>query len=134
MNNLQTRIKQIKTLIAGSIFVAAGVLMGPAHGADINLKAYTYTAGGTTVEMMEKMVSQFEADMGGAAKVKLNVGGSLPIKGGNITQAVAEGVVDISGDAFYAGNLPIGGLMFLPALFLNSDDLQKGYDAAEPYM
>lgn len=135
MNNLRNLMKQIKGCAAVFCFVVAGVFMGSAtYAADINLKAYTYTGGGTTVAMMEKMVSQFEADMGGAAKVKLNVGGSLPIKGGNITQAVAEGIVDISGDAFYAGNLPIGGLMFLPALFLNSDDLQKGYDAAEPYM
>lgn len=123
--------------IALAAFVLTAVAGGAvqSQAADIDWKGYTYSPATQTVyKGLEEMLKKLEAETDGKIAVKFNGGGSLPIKAKNITQAVGDGVVDFASDAFYTGNVPIGGIAFLPGLFLNEQDLAKATPILMPYI
>ncbi len=130
MRNSMRTVALAATIAFGVFFASTMV-----DAADTNWKGYTYSPATQTVyKGLAAMLQKFEAEVGGKVSVKFNGGGSLPIKAKNITQAVGDGVIDFASDAFYTGNLPIGGIAFLPGLFLNEKDLDKATPIIMPYL
>ncbi|MEJ2471533.1 MAG: TRAP transporter substrate-binding protein DctP [Desulfuromonadales bacterium] len=98
--------------------------------------AYTYAsvASSSAVKGLNEAIANIETETGGNFKINLNLGGTLHIKAANITQAVADGIVDIASDLFYLGNVPIGGVLSLPMLITTEDEWQKAFPVMEPYL
>lgn len=104
--------------------------------AKVRWTAYTYVsvANSAAGKGLNEMISSIEKDTGGDFKIALNLGGTLHIKAANITQAVADGIVDMASDYFYLGNVPIGGVLSLPMLVRTEDEWQKAIKVMEPYL
>ncbi|MEX1303697.1 MAG: TRAP transporter substrate-binding protein DctP [Rhodovibrionaceae bacterium] len=117
--------------IIGAAVIPLGA--GKLAAADVEWKAYTYSpATAVAYQKMEEMVNAFEEQTSGRIEITLNAGGSLPIKGTNITQAIGDGILDLAGDAFYAGNVSFGNILFLPGLVQTSEELDTAFDIIEP--
>ena len=115
--------------------LAVPALVGRAK-AGTSLKAYTYLPainkpGAAGLDRLGKEVAE---KTGGDLTVQLNLGGSLPIKGSDITQAVGDGVIDIAGNGFFHGSVPVGGILRLPMLLNSYDEFHKAVDLTMPAM
>ena len=82
----------------------------PAIAAD-NWRAYTYNAVSTvtSVKGLNALLDAVQKETQGQLKVRLHLGGTLPIAATNITQAVGDNVVQMGDDAFFVGSVPVGG-------------------------
>lgn len=115
--------------------VAATMLTAPvANGAE--WKAYTYTPSAKIAVGvgLQEIADQIEAETKGDVKIRIHLGGSLPIKVTDTTQAVADGVVQLADDVFFMGSVPIGGILRLPMLISNHAEYQKALAVLMPYM
>jgi len=98
--------------------------------------AYTYASVATSsaVKGLNDIVNTVEEQTNGDFIIKLHLGGTLHIKAANITQAVADGVVNMASDIFFLGNIPIGGVLRLPMLITNEEEWAKAFTVVEPYL
>ena len=89
--------------------------------------AYTYAsvASSAAVKGLNEAIDNIAKQTKGDFDIKLHLGGTLHIKAANITQAVADGVIDMASDLFYLGNVPIGGVLSLPMLIRTEEEWQK---------
>jgi TRAP-type C4-dicarboxylate transport system substrate-binding protein len=83
---------------------------------------------------MNRMIERIEKDTEGALTIRLHLGGSLPINTTNITQAVADNVVQMGDDGYFLGNVPISGILRLPMLIHSKDEYQKAAAIMDPYI
>lgn len=83
---------------------------------------------------LESLAKEFERLSGGKVQTKVNVGGSLPIPGTSITQAVGEGTLTFAHDLFFTGTVRLGGLTMLPMLAATHAEYQKAAEIIEPYL
>lgn len=98
--------------------------------------AYTYASVATSsaVKGLNKTIDDIENETNKDFKINLNLGGTLHIKAANITQAVADGIVDMASDYFYLGNVPIGGVLSLPMLVRTEQEWRTAIKIMEPYL
>lgn len=68
----------------------------------------------------------------GEVTVRVRLGGSLSIPASNMTQAVSENAVQLGEDVFFSGSVPIAGIIRLPGLIINNDQLVKANATALP--
>lgn len=115
--------------------VAAATLPFARARAATEWKAYTYqpVTSQASTQAFQRMFQNFEKASGGAVRTSLHLGGSLPIAANNITQAVSQGLVQLGDDGFNTGNIPISGILRLPMLLLNLDDMLKSMAIVAPY-
>jgi len=115
--------------------ILASLMVSPVWAKD-RWTAYTYVsvANSSAGKGLNEMISTIESETGGDFKINLNLGGTLHIKAANITQAVADGIVDMASDYFYLGNVPIGGVLSLPMLIRTDDEWNKAIKVMEPYL
>jgi TRAP-type C4-dicarboxylate transport system substrate-binding protein len=66
--------------------------------------------------------------------VATNPPAKLPIQATNISQAVADEVVQFGDDGFFQGNIPIGGVMRLPMLINSREEFEKASKIIYPYL
>jgi TRAP-type C4-dicarboxylate transport system substrate-binding protein len=97
---------------------------------------YVYNAVSTVaaVRGMNKVIDEIEKETNGALTIRLHLGGSLSIKTTNITQAVADDVVQMGDDGYFLGNVPISGMLRLPMLIRNRAEYDKAAAVMEPYI
>ncbi len=127
------RLGKIAVLL--SIAISVALASAPVWAKD-RWTAYTYVsvANSSAGKGLNEMISAIESETDGNFKISLNLGGTLHIKAANITQAVADGIVDMASDYFYLGNVPIGGVLSLPMLIRTEDEWQKAIKVMEPYL
>lgn len=115
-----------KTLAAA--LLAAALSFAPRIADAQQWTAYTYLPSPNMngVRALQAVAQDFEAASGGKIKVQVNVGGSLPIAGNSITQAVGDGIVHLADDGFFSGNVEMGGIVGLPMLFTSWEEYEKG--------
>jgi TRAP-type transport system periplasmic protein len=115
---------------------AACVLTATRSQAATTWQAYTYNPVGTVASVVgfKRLIDGFEKAANGAYAVNLHLGGSLPIAGNNITQAVSQNVIQLADDGFATGNIPIVGVLRLPMLLLSLDDMLKAMAILKPYL
>lgn len=119
---------------AMAVAVAGMLLSTTVQGAD--WKAYTYTPSAKIVVGigLQEIADQIEAETKGDVKIRIHLGGSLPIKVTDTTQAVADGVVQLADDVFFIGSVPIGGILRLPMLITSHAEYEKALAVVMPYM
>jgi TRAP-type transport system periplasmic protein len=130
---MQGRITRRRAIVAGA---AAGVLTSTRVSAATLWQAYTYNPVGTVASVVgfKRLISGFEKAANGSYAVNLHLGGSLPIAGNNITQAVSQNVIQLADDGFATGNIPIVGVLRLPMLLLSLADMLKAMTILKPYL
>ncbi|MFZ5781979.1 MAG: TRAP transporter substrate-binding protein DctP [Pseudomonadota bacterium] len=116
--------------------ILLGVMLAAAPAGATNWKTYSYnpTATHPAIVGLEKMGAQIDKATNGKIKMKVNVGGSLPISATDITQAVADNVVQVGADGFFLGNIRIGGVLRLPLLLTTREQYHKAAAIMEPYL
>lgn len=134
----------MSTALKGILRHAAGAAMAMAIGTAFcaapsvaeTWKFYTYSPQAThpNVMGMQRLADAVEEATGGKLKMKVNVGGSLPISSTDIAQAVADNIVQIGADGFFLGNIRIGGVLRLPMLLNSREDYAKAAAVMEPYI
>jgi TRAP-type C4-dicarboxylate transport system substrate-binding protein len=80
------------------------------------------------------LCDEIEKQTGGDLSMHVHVGGSLPIKVENITQAVSDGVIPVADDGYFSGNIPIGGVLRLPMLITSESDFETAQKVMLPYL
>ncbi len=82
----------------------------------------------------KQFVDQVEKLTEGELKIRLHLAGTLQIAPTDITQAVAGNIVQMGDDFFFAGNVPIGGLLRLPFIIQSHEDFLKASPIVVPYV
>src|SRR5215217_2404099 len=98
-------IERFTRRLGAACLLATVVVTAPASAAE-QWRAYTYNAVATVtaVKGLNAMLEALEKETQGALKVRLNLGGTLPIAATNITQAVADNIVQMADDTFFVGS------------------------------
>ena len=98
--------------------------------------AYTYAPVATLApaQAMARIAEKIEAASGGELAMRWHLGGALPIQANNVSQAVADNVVQFGDDGFYQGNVPIGGVLRLPMLITSTAEFEKAQAIMRPYI
>ncbi|MCA0240002.1 MAG: TRAP transporter substrate-binding protein DctP [Proteobacteria bacterium] len=122
-----------RAALAGALGIAAA-LAAPAAQAAEHWRAYTYNAvaTATAVKGLNALFEAIQKETNGELTLRLNLGGTLPITATNITQAVADNVVQLGDDAFFVGSVPLGGAVRLPMLLPQRAQFEKAWDLAAP--
>lgn len=133
-----SRRTALKGMVAAGMAAGAGsmALSRQAHAATTTWELYTYypVATGAPARGMAKIAEDAEKATNGGLKIKVHLGGSLPIQAASITPAVANNVVQIAGDIFAVGNIPVLAVLRLPMLVHNSEEYEVANKAALPYI
>jgi TRAP-type C4-dicarboxylate transport system substrate-binding protein len=122
-------------LRAACLVSATALAIGSAVAAE-NWRAYTYNAVATVTSTkgLTALLEAIDKDTQGQLKVRLHLGGTLPIAATSITQAVSDNLVQIGDDASFVGNLPVGGLVRLPMFLPKRADFEKAWDIEAEYL
>lgn len=123
-----------RALLIGAAALLA-VLPGRSAAAEV-WEAYTYNPVATVaaVRGLNRIIEGTDRATNGELKMKLHLGGSLQINATNITQAVADDVVQFADDGFFTGNIPMGGVMRLPMLIRSDEEYLKAAKIVAPFM
>jgi TRAP-type transport system periplasmic protein len=130
MKKHTTAVLAIAGLICGAVFG------GQQAKAEVTWTAYTFGPSETlgSVKALRQIIDTIEKETNGELKMQLHLGGSLPIKSTNITQAMGEGITQFGDDGFFLGNVPIAGIMRLPMLLSNKEEFNKAQKVMQPYI
>ena len=66
--------------------------------------------------------------------LKYHLGGSLTIKGTDITTAVGDNIMQMGDDGMQQGNVPITGILRLPMLITSTQEFDKALAMMHPYV
>src|SRR4051794_693768 len=99
-----------------------------------DLYVYNPVATVAAVKGLNVIIEQIEKETAGELKIRLHLGGSLPINTTNITPAVSDDVVQMGDDGYFLGNVPIGGVLRLPMLIRTRDEYAKAAAVVDPYL
>lgn len=115
-------------------FAAAALWATPATAQTWKCTTYVPNAQLPTYKGLEKLAVRIGEITGGKASVKCHVGGSLGIQAGDLGGATADGIVDITANAFITGYVPLTGIFSLPGLFATEAEVKKGVAVLEPQL
>tara|TARA_R110002050_G_scaffold260658_2_gene400343 strand:+ start:72608 stop:73579 length:972 start_codon:yes stop_codon:yes gene_type:complete len=118
----------MKSLLA-ILFAAVAFAAAPANATE--WKGYTFhpTTGVPEYEFLNRIADEVKEETGGALIITNTPGGTLPIKGNDIAQAVADGIIPFAAaTSGTTGLIPVYGLTRLPMLFSNPEEVQKVVD------
>lgn len=131
VRDIRIRMFYVMSMIFfGAIFVASS-----AQAAEpIVWSAYTYNTVATIAPTkgFRDICQRIERESNGRIKINFHLGGSLQIKADNINQAVGSGVIQLADDAFFAGSVPIAGLVRLPMLTTSAAQTQQVQEIISP--
>jgi TRAP-type C4-dicarboxylate transport system substrate-binding protein len=119
-----------RSLLVGTVAVALWTTA--ARAAETwNFYEY-YPSVNTSVKRLQAMVEEINKLAPQDVNVRMHLGGSLQIDTTNITQAVADNVVQMGDDAFFTGNIPIAGALRLPFMIQTYDEFEKARQVVDP--
>lgn len=97
-------------------------------------EAYVYNpvASQPAVAATIRFIDEVKQKTDGQLLINIHLGGSLPIKADGITAAVSDNIVQFGDDGFATGTIPITGMLRLPLLLQNYDDLAKAMEIIRP--
>jgi TRAP-type C4-dicarboxylate transport system substrate-binding protein len=120
------------------VLALSEISAGPAQAqaARYNWKCYTYLSATTDplYKMLLDLAEQINRQTKGQIRMTCNLGGSIPIKSGTITQAVSDNVLHfgMADSNSYSGFIPLSGLISLPGLFSSDEELETGFKILKP--
>ena len=114
--------------------LAAALLTSVAARPATTWEAYVYNPVATqpSVAAVIRFADEVKAKTNGEVQINIHLGGSLPIKADGITAAVGDNVFQFGDDGFATGTIPITGMLRLPLLLQNYDDLAKAMEIIRP--
>ncbi len=114
--------------------IAVTLLATAAAHAATTWEAYVYNpvASQPAVAATIRFIDEVKQKTNGELLVNLHLGGSLPIKADGITAAVGDNIVQFGDDGFATGTIPITGMLRLPLLLQNYDELAKAMEIIRP--
>jgi TRAP-type transport system periplasmic protein len=120
--------------LAASVAVPLHVVPARAQAAT-TWNAYTYTPAATLAPArgLARIAEGIDKATGGALKIKVHLGGSLPIGASDISNALSDNVVQLGDDGFFHGNLPVTGILRLPMLISTPEEFAKAVAIMRPY-
>lgn len=123
-------------LIRGCAALSLAFILAPVGaGAATQWQGYTYApAALASYQGLERLAEQLAQTTDGELAITVSPGGSMPIKGDDIAQAVGAGIVQLGGTGGYAGYVPIGGIGRLPMLYETAEEFDRAYEILEPYL
>jgi TRAP-type C4-dicarboxylate transport system substrate-binding protein len=126
-----TRRHTLAVLAAGSV-AAPAVL----RAQTTTWIVYTYVPAATLApaKVFQEIVERVAKETNGGLQLKYHLGGSLTIKGTDITTAVGDNVIQIGDDGMQQGNVPITGILRLPMLITNRQEFDKALAVMKPYV
>jgi TRAP-type transport system periplasmic protein len=127
----------LRTLAAGfavALGIASGLPSRAMAAENWDLYVYNPVATVAAVKGINVIIEQIEKETAGELKIRLHLGGSLPINTTTITQAVSDDVVQMGDDGYFLGNVPIGGVLRLPMLIRTRDEYAKAAAIVDPYL
>ncbi len=135
MRAVRTVLRTFALCAAVSTLILGAAALG-APGSAATWEAYTYNPVATVaaVRGLNRIIDSVGQATDGALQMKLHLGGSLQINATNITQAVADGVVQFADDGFFTGNVPVGGVMRLPMLIRTDEEYARAAKIIAPFM
>jgi TRAP-type C4-dicarboxylate transport system substrate-binding protein len=127
-----TRRHALATVAAASV-AAPAVLRAQAATTWI---VYSYVPAATLApaRVFQEIVERVAKETNGGLQLKYHLGGSLTIKGTDITTAVGDNVIQIGDDGMQQGNVPITGILRLPMLITNRQEFDKALAVMKPYV
>lgn len=133
MSRIQHRLR--RAFAAASLMALAAGLCGPVQAAE-KWKGYTYNAVATVtpVKGLTALFETIQKETNGDLSIRLHLGGTLPIMASNITQAVADNIMEFGDDAFYVGSVPVGTIVRFPLFVRTLPEFEKAWDAASPFL
>jgi TRAP-type C4-dicarboxylate transport system substrate-binding protein len=123
--------------IAAAGIAGTGAFAAPrAARAETTWELYTYypVSTGSPARGVTKIAEDVEKATSGQLKIKVHLGGSLPIQAASITSAVASNVVQIASDIFSVGNVPIVAVTRLPMLIHDPKEYEIANAIMMPYL
>jgi TRAP-type C4-dicarboxylate transport system substrate-binding protein len=129
-------VRTVRRRTAAAMLGAASLLPSAIVRAQQTWTAYTYAPAATIppARAMAKLCEDLEKATNGQLVMKHHLAGALPINATNITQAVADDVVQYGDDGFFQGNVPIGGVMRLPMLVNTKEEFEKASKVFFPFL
>ena len=129
-----TQISRRKMLGATAGAMVAGAFPARAQSAT-TWSAYSYTPAATLAPArgLARISEGIEKATNGALKIRVHLGGSLPIGATDISNAISDNVVQLGDDGLFQGNLPITGLLRLPRLVATPEQFDKAVAVLRPY-
>jgi len=126
-------VNRISRFTAALALVLAG-WVGSSQ-AEQTWKLYTYVPNTNFAagEGLQRMADRVAEATNGELKVEVHLGGSLPIKATDITQAVGDNIIQMASDGFFAGHVPIAQIMRLPFL-VDDARFAEVMDMARPHV
>jgi TRAP-type transport system periplasmic protein len=110
MRPLFRAFKKLAALFAVALGIASQMPAGARAAENWDLYIYNPVATVAAVKGLNVIIEQIEKETNGELKIRLHLGGSLPINTTNITPAVSDDVVQMGDDGYFLGNVPIGGV------------------------
>jgi TRAP-type C4-dicarboxylate transport system substrate-binding protein len=97
--------------------------------------SYTYVPAATLppARALTRIADGIDKATNGALKIKVHLGGSLPIGASDISNALSDNVIQLGDDGFFQGNLPITGVLRLPMLITTPEEFDKAAAIMRPY-
>jgi TRAP-type transport system periplasmic protein len=126
--------KTLATLFALALGIGSQLPSRAMAAENWDLYVYNPVATVAAVKGMNVIIEQIEKETAGELKIRLHLGGSLPINTTNITPAVSDDVVQMGDDGYFLGNVPIGGVLRLPMLIRTRDEYAKAAAIVDPYL
>lgn len=80
----------------------------------------------------ELFVEKVKAATNGELNIKFRLFGSLSIQAADVTQAVADNVIQMGDDQIFSGNIPLAGIVKVPGLAGTYDEYDKAEAAVRP--
>ena len=114
----------IATGLLGLSFLLAQVSTSAA-GQTWNAYTYNSVATVTAAKGLVELFDEIGKRTKGELTIKLHLGGTLQIKATDITQAVADNIVQMGDDAFFLGSVPTGAVARLPMLVHDPVEYEK---------
>ena len=129
-----TEITRRKMLGAAAGAAVASAVPARAQST-ITWNAYSYTPAATLAPArgLARISEGIERESNGALKIRVHLGGSLPIGATDISNALSDNVVQLGDDGLFQGNLPITGLLRLPMLVATPEEFDKAVAVLRPY-
>jgi TRAP-type transport system periplasmic protein len=129
-----TQISRRRMLAVTAGTMTAGILPARAQ-ANTTWNAYSYTPAATLAPArgLARISEGIEKASNGALKIRVHLGGSLPIGATDISNALSDNVVQLGDDGLFHGNLPITGLLRLPMLIATPEQFDKAAVVLRPY-
>lgn len=127
--------RRLRPAIAGlALSAVASSLAVPAFADNWNLYNHQSAPQFATSVGARELAQKITEATGGKVKVRLHLASTLQIPTSDITSAVADNIVQMGDDLFFAGNVPIGSILKLPFLVHSYEEFDKASAILQPYV